>query len=256
MVLSHAGTHEAEEKQLWHLQLDLVSYILQLTGHRRSILNARLASSLLRDAANAVIKDLRAPDGTMPPGMWRVFPSACRLVCVRGDRVTAEVFLRNLMDLFQSLPERLKGVDINAHAYGTSAGTMSSAQSFVTSACSNSITNFTIQQLHITAAAADAILTGFKNLQNAHLSGLGIPHGAAPTWRPSADLSHMAGKLSLLCSGHMALDLAGLSTASKLHSLRLDAGSFINLQAISSLTSLRTLQLDSPRQQELSAAEA
>ncbi len=146
---------------------------------------------------------------------------------------------------------------------------MQLVQQLVASACHDSLTDLTLYQLSSTAAA-DVILQRLPNLQHVSFDNLmEAPAGSLPahdsSWRPLADLSNMAGRLRAWSPDVGVMDLSGLSSASKLQQLDSgvlnpktlkDINSYANLAAISSLTSLHTLQLDSVVPYEVSAAQA
>ncbi len=240
-----------------------MTYILKLTGDPCSILSARLASSLLRDAGRFAITILQLEDAYLPAAVLRTFPNATRFL-VRWRRISAAVYLQNVLQLLPLLPEPTACLDVGVNGlydFAAASDSTQLAQRVVAAAYRSNLHELALG-LHITTAAADAILQGLPHLQRASLKVHSTIYDIA-VWRPSADLSHMAGSLSLTCGALIHLDMGGLSTASKLQALSLGHignNDFIqttsNLPFISTLTALQSLRLSGTCCSTISAAIA
>jgi hypothetical protein len=267
MALILAGTSGLTQPQLQQLHHELFLLILELSGDTHTITSARCASKALLDAARMAIKSLTAEDGYIPASAWREFPRACRVLitCSAAAHLTPAAFLDRVARLLSELPERCDSIHYERselHSRFTPKDHLQFVQLLLSSACCSAIRDLVIQPW-ITTAAADAVLHACKQLQHAQLSVFTERTQEDPAdacWCPSADLSHITGSIKLEC--HTPIDLASLSTASKLQHLQLIADTsstapLINLQAISSLTSLHSLRLESSALEEgVSPAQA
>jgi hypothetical protein len=148
-----------------------------------------------------------------------------------------------LKHLLASLPSRVSAIeDTTTARFQSPRASLSFAQALVASACSSNLQTVSISSHLLTPAAADVILRGLPQLQQASLaihmpySGGGV-QAEAPNlqvWRPAADCS---GLLSLVLrlkpfsyndydsSWIAVLDLSGLSSATKLQRLAISPAS-------------------------------
>lgn len=244
------------DTQLHHLQKEILVSILQLTGDPRSILNARIASTLLRDAGRYAIEELVCVGGYISPNAWLVFPCASKVVLRYAPSQPTFSFLHQTLRLILELPERIESIDFSELRLSiiSAAESMQLALQMVASACRNSIKRLSL--IHVTSTdAVDVILRGLPHLQHVCFENRFLAPLSSTTWRPSADLSSLA-YLKIWSTMIPIFDLAGLSTARQLQHCEILSETFTGLSALSSLASLQSLHLSSVQQIEVTPAQA
>jgi hypothetical protein len=233
-----------------HVQQELLEKVLTLTRDPRTILSALAASKALRAAAAQLIECLVVKDGSPAAHIWQTFPHASRIKVISSYIVEYLDHLQYFESLLATLPARIYGFEDSTKAkFHSVEASVSYAQALAASSFSSNLRSVKIGMPLLTPAAADIILQGLPQLQEAVL-GIRVPPPASraaadqPVWRPKPGSCSELLKLDLdFESGPTnVLDLSGLSSATKLQQLLVRRGTVSSITALQALVGLQRFE--------------
>jgi hypothetical protein len=225
----HIDAGEEAELELL-LQQELLEHVLRMTHDGSTIFSALSSSKALRDAARQLIELLVAKQDLVPATTWGTLPSATRLKIKQHSNASDHLdFLAQQLALLPCHVSTIEDVTIIPAdpPHPSPPASLAFAQALVASACSISLLAVRLSSALLTPAAEDIILQGLPRLQEASL-GVCVGPRSGPyhmplqqVWRPKADcycelLTLQVWAHDTTDTDYLAVDLSGLSTATKL----------------------------------------